>query len=133
MEQEEIDFEQEGVQIIARQAEGGMRDALSILDQALSLTQENSLTTDIAEEITGSISLGALDAYVAALIAHDAVAALDNLNLIFDSGKNMARFVTDLLQYLRDLIIVKTGGENHHASELFLENLKTPQDTVDKQ
>ena len=130
LEQEGIDFEQEGVQIIARRAEGGMRDALSILDQALSLTQENRLTTDIAEEITGSISLGALDAYVAALIAHDAVAALDKLNLIFDSGKNMARFVTDLLQYLRDLIIVKTGGENHHASELFLENLKTPQETL---
>ena len=130
LEQEGIDFEQEGVQIIARRAEGGMRDALSILDQALSLTQENRLTTDIAEEITGSISLEALDGYVAALIAHDAVAALDNLNLIFDSGKNMARFVTDLLQYLRDLIIVKTGGENHHASELFLENLKTPQDTL---
>ena len=130
LEQEGIDFEQEGVQIIARRAEGGMRDALSILDQALSLTQENRLTTDIAEEITGSISLGALDSYVAALIAHDAVTALDNLNLIFDSGKNMARFVTDLLQYLRDLIIVKTGGENHHASELFLENLKTPQETL---
>ena len=130
LEQEGIDFEQEGVQIIARRAEGGMRDALSILDQALSLTQENRLTTDIAEEITGSISLGALDAYVAALISHDAVTALDNLNLIFDSGKNMARFVTDLLQYLRDLIIVKTGGENHHASELFLENLKTSQETL---
>ena len=130
LEQEGINFEQEGVQIIARRAEGGMRDALSILDQALSLTQENRLTTDIAEEITGSISLGALDAYVAALIAHDAVTALDNLNLIFDSGKNMARFVTDLLQYLRDLIIVKTGGENTHASELFLENLKTPQETL---
>ena len=130
LEQEGIDFEKEGVQIIARRAEGGMRDALSILDQALSLTQENRLTTDIAEEITGSISLGALDAYVAALIAHDAVSALDNLNLIFDSGKNMARFVTDLLQYLRDLIIVKTGGENTHASELFLENLKTPQETL---
>ena len=130
LEQEGIDFEKEGVQIIARRAEGGMRDALSILDQALSLTQENRLTTDIAEEITGSISLGALDAYVAALIAHDAVTALDNLNLIFDSGKNMARFVTDLLQYLRDLIIVKTGGENHHTSELFLENIKTPQETL---
>lgn len=130
LEQEGIDFEKEGVQIIARRAEGGMRDALSILDQALSLTQENRLTTDIAEEITGLISLGALDAYVAALIAHDAVTALDNLNLIFDSGKNMARFVTDLLQYLRDLIIVKTGGENTHASELFLENLKTPQETL---
>lgn len=130
LEQEGIDFEQEGVQIIARRAEGGMRDALSILDQALSLTQENRLTTAIAEEITGSISLGALDAYVAALIAHDAVVALDNLNLIFDSGKNMARFVTDLLQYLRDLIIVKTGGENTHASEIFLDNLEARQETL---
>lgn len=36
---------------------------------------------------------------------------LDNLNLIFDKRKNMARFVTDLLQYLRDLIIVKTKGK----------------------
>ena len=130
LDQEGIAFEENAVQIIARRAEGGMRDALSILDQALSLSQDNRLTTEIAEEITGSISLGALDAYVAALLAHDTTAALDSLNVIFDSGKNMARFVTDLLQYLRDLLIVKTGGENTHASEVFLDNLNTPQETL---
>ena len=130
MQQENIDFENEAVQIIARRAEGGMRDALSILDQALSLTQDNQLTTAISEEITGSISLGALDAYVAAVLAHDTSVALKNLDVIFDSGKNMARFVTDLLQYLRDLLIVKTGGENTHTSESFLENLKTPQERL---
>ena len=48
------------MEIIARRAEGGMRDALSILDQALSLTQGNELTTAISEEITGTISLSAL-------------------------------------------------------------------------
>ena len=74
-----------------------MRDALSILDQALSLTGEAQLTTATAEEITGSISQEALDLYVAALSAQDATAALDQLNLIFDNGKNMARFVTDPL------------------------------------
>lgn len=42
-----------------------MRDALSILDQALSLTAENQLTLETAEEITGSISLRALDDYLA--------------------------------------------------------------------
>ena len=88
-----------------------MRDALSILDQALSLTAGAQLTTATAEEITGSISQEALDLYVAALAAQDATAALDQLNLIFDNGKNMARFVTDLLQYLRDLLIVQTGGK----------------------
>ena len=130
LNKEGIDYEEEAVAIIARRAEGGMRDALSILDQALSLTGEAQLTTATAEEITGSISQEALDLYVAALSAQDATAALDQLNLIFDNGKNMARFVTDLLQYLRDLLIVQTGGENLHVSERFNQNLAIPQATL---
>lgn len=130
LDKEGIDYEEEAVAIIARRAEGGMRDALSILDQALSLTGEAQLTTATAEEITGSISQEALDLYVAALSAQDATAALDQLNLIFDNGKNMARFVTDLLQYLRDLLIVQTGGENLHFSERFNQNLAIPQATL---
>ena len=130
LDKEGIDYEEEAVAIIARRAEGGMRDALSILDQALSLTGEAQLTTATAEEITGSISQEALDLYVAALSAQDATAALDQLNLIFDNGKNMARFVTDLLQYLRDLLIVQTGGENLHLSERFNQNLAIPQATL---
>lgn len=124
---EGIAYEADAVQIIARRAEGGMRDALSILDQALSLTAGSELTTAIAEEITGSISLAALDQYVAAILDHDATAALDQLAIIFDNGKNMARFVADLLQYLRDLLIVQTGGENTHASDLFATNLEADQ------
>ena len=127
---EGIAYEADAVQIIARRAEGGMRDALSILDQALSLTAGSELTTAIAEEITGSISLAALDQYVAAILAHDATAALDQLAIIFDNGKNMARFATDLLQYLRDLLIVQTGGENTHASDLFAANLESDQDRL---
>jgi len=127
LDKEGIDYEEEAVAIIARRAEGGMRDALSILDQALSLTAGAQLTTATAEEITGSISQEALDLYVAALAAQDATAALDQLNLIFDNGKNMARFVTDLLQYLRDLLIVQTGGENLHVSEQFNQNLAITQ------
>ena len=64
---------------------------------------------------------------MAAILAHDATAALDQLAIIFDNGKNMARFVTDLLQYLRDLLIVQTGGENTHASDLFAANLEADQ------
>ena len=130
LDKEGIDYEEEAVAIIARRAEGGMRDALSILDQALSLTAGAQLTTATAEEITGSISQEALDLYVAALSAQDATAALDQLNLIFDNGKNMSRFVTDLLQYLRDLLIVQTGGENLHVSERFNQNLAIPQATL---
>lgn len=130
LEKEGIDYETEAVEIIARRAEGGMRDALSILDQALSLTQEATLTTAVSEEITGTISLSALDHYVAALVQKDVPGALQNLDLIFENGKSMTRFVVDLLQYLRDILIVQAGGENTHHSDAFERNLALPQDVL---
>ena len=130
LEKENISSEPEAVEIIARRAEGGMRDALSILDQALSLTQGNELTTAISEEITGTISLSALDDYVAALSQQDVPKALDSLNLLFENGKSMTRFVTDFLQYLRDLLVVQTGGENTHHSPVFMDNLALSQESL---
>ncbi len=130
LEKENISSEPEAVEIIARRAEGGMRDALSILDQALSLTQGNALTTAISEEITGTISLSALDDYVAALSQQDVSKALDSLNLLFENGKSMTRFVTELLQYLRDLLVVQTGGENTHHSPVFMDNLALSQESL---
>ena len=130
LDKENISSEPEAVEIIARRAEGGMRDALSILDQALSLTQGNELTTAISEEITGTISLSALDNYVFALSQQDVPKALSCLNLLFDNGKSMTRFVTDLLHYLRDLLIVQAGGENTHHSSVFVENLALPQENL---
>lgn len=130
LEKEHISSEPDAVEIIARRAEGGMRDALSILDQALSLTQGNELTTAISEEITGTISLSALDDYVAALSQQDVPKALDSLNLLFENGKSMTRFVTDLLQYLRDLLVVQTGGENTHHSPVFMDNLALSQESL---
>ena len=130
LSKENISSEPEAVEIIARRAEGGMRDALSILDQALSLTQGNVLTTAISEEITGTISLSALDDYVAALSQQDVPRALDSLNLLFENGKSMTRFVTDLLQYLRDLLVVQTGGENTHHSPVFMDNLALSQESL---
>ena len=130
LEKEGIDYETEAVEIIARRAEGGMRDALSILDQALSLTQEATLTTAVSEEITGTISLSALDHYVATLAQKDVPGALQNLDLIFENGKSMTRFVVDLLQYLRDILIVQAGGENTHHSDAFERNLALPQDVL---
>ena len=130
LEKENISSEPDAVEIIARRAEGGMRDALSILDQALSLTQGNALTTAISEEITGTISLSALDDYVAALSQQDVPKALDSLNLLFENGKSMTRFVMDLLQYLRDLLVVQTGGENTHHSPVFMDNLALSQENI---
>ncbi|HFI0170303.1 TPA: DNA polymerase III subunit gamma/tau [Streptococcus suis] len=127
---EGLAFDEQALSIIARRAEGGMRDALSILDQALSLSQHQQVTVDIAEEITGSISLRALDDYVASLRQADSASALGHLQTLFDQGKSMSRFATDLLHYLRDLLIVQTGGENTHLTTGFTENLALAQDRI---
>ncbi|HEM2548348.1 TPA: DNA polymerase III subunit gamma/tau [Streptococcus suis] len=127
LSQEGLAFDEQALTIIARRAEGGMRDALSILDQALSLSHDQTVTLEIAEEITGSISLRALDDYIASLRQADSVSALGHLQTLFDQGKSMSRFATDLLHYLRDLLIVQTGGENTHLTAGFTDNLALDQ------
>ena len=130
LEKEGLTFDDEALTIIARRAEGGMRDALSILDQALSLSPDNHVSQAVAEEITGSIGLTALDSFVANVRYQDTTQALSNLETLFDNGKSMSRFATDLLEYFRDLLIVKAGGENSHHSPLFEENLSLEQDRL---
>ncbi|HES0454063.1 TPA: DNA polymerase III subunit gamma/tau, partial [Streptococcus pyogenes] len=107
LDKEGIAYEVDALNLIARRAEGGMRDALSILDQALSLSPDNQVTIAIAEEITGSISMLALGDYVRYVSQEQATQALAALETIYDSGKSMSRFATDLLTYLRDLLVVK--------------------------
>ena len=130
LEKEGLTFDDEALTIISRRAEGGMRDALSILDQALSLSADNNVSQSVAEEITGSIGLTALDSFVANVRNQDTTKALSNLETLFDNGKSMSRFATDLLEYFRDLLIVKAGGENSHHSPLFEENLSLEQDRL---
>ena len=130
LESEGISYESDALALIARRAEGGMRDALSILDQALSLTSDNQVSLAVAEEITGSISLSALDDYVSNVRNQQTSNALANLDTIYESGKSMGRFATDLLTYLRDILIVQTGGENTHSSPIFEENLIISQELI---
>lgn len=127
---EGIAFDEDALVIIARRAEGGMRDALSILDQALSLAPDNQVTVAVAEEITGSIGLVALDTYVSNIRQHQVTAALENLETLFNNGKSMSRFATDLLTYLRDLLIVQTGGTVARQTVAFSENLSIPQSQI---
>lgn len=101
---EKIEFEDAALDVIAKSAEGGMRDALSLLDQALSFS-DGQLAEKDALLVTGSIANEALISYVTALAASDGPTALDALEKIFLEGKNMLRFTEDLLTYFRDLLL----------------------------
>ncbi|HEP1428478.1 TPA: DNA polymerase III subunit gamma/tau [Streptococcus pyogenes] len=130
LDKEGVAYEVDALNLIARRAEGGMRDALSILDQALSLSPDNQVAIAIAEEITGSISILALGDYVRYVSQEQATQALAALETIYDSGKSMSRFATDLLTYLRDLLVVKAGGDNQRQSAVFDTNLSLSIDRI---
>ena len=118
---------------LAKAAEGGMRDALSLLDQALSFSS-GKLEENDALLVTGSIAADALVTYVAALFEHDEAKALMELDKIFSEGKNMLRFTEDLLAYLRDLLLDKNSqydrGQIFSWIDIAIESLKTIKETT---
>jgi len=94
--------------IIARAAEGGMRDALSLLDQAISFSHER-VTVDDALTVTGSVSQGFLHELGEAIGEKDVAKGLDALNELLFSGKDPSRFIEDFILFFRDMLLYKTA------------------------
>ncbi|MCL2858308.1 MAG: DNA polymerase III subunit gamma/tau [Streptococcaceae bacterium] len=108
LDEESVKYEDKALTVISKSAEGGMRDALSLLDQALSFSDVNSgLQEKDALLVTGSIAEVALVDYVNALSNSDEKEALEQLDKLFSEGKNMLRFTEDLLAYFRDMLLDK--------------------------
>lgn len=101
---EAVAFETDAIDLIATAADGGMRDALSTLDQALSFS-EDGLTLDVALLVTGAISKQALETYIMAISEEKVEEALTQLDQIFGDGKNMIRFTEDLMGHFRDMLL----------------------------
>lgn len=133
LQKEKIDFDEKALTIIAKSAEGGMRDALSILDQALSFSS-GKLEEKDALLVTGSIASEALVSYVEALEQSDGETALVELNKIFDEGKNMLRFTEDLLSYLRDLLLDEHTKISHNRLyqwiDIIIDSFRTLRETT---
>ena len=115
---EGVTFDEAAVALIANAADGGMRDALSTLDQALSFA-ENGLTLDVALLVTGAISKQALDAYITAIADQQVEDALTQLDTIFADGKNMIRFTEDLMSHFRDMLLAETPTVNVSKAQVF--------------
>lgn len=115
---EGVSFDEAAVALIANAADGGMRDALSTLDQALSFA-ENGLTLDVALLVTGAISKQALDAYITAIADQQVEDALTQLDTIFADGKNMIRFTEDLMSHFRDMLLAETPTVNVSKTQVF--------------
>lgn len=104
------EYEEEVLQIIAKASEGGMRDALSLLDQTISFANDR-ITVNDALIITGSVAQSVLHRIARAILENNAQEALESLHHLLAEGKDPTRIVEDLIQYYRDLLIYKNSPE----------------------
>ncbi|UJL46443.1 DNA polymerase III subunit gamma/tau [Virgibacillus sp. NKC19-16] len=108
LEAEDISVSQDAMETVALTAEGGMRDALSILDQAISYS-EDTVELDDVLAVTGGVSQGILTDIVKAMHEKDVKHALELLDKLIQSGKDPGRFVYDLIYFMRDLLLYKSA------------------------
>ncbi|MER1955575.1 MAG: DNA polymerase III subunit gamma/tau [Desemzia incerta] len=126
LQQENIAFEEDSLKVIARAAEGGMRDALSILDQAISFG-DNLVTMEHAMSVTGSLTQERLIGYFKAIIQNDTEKGLSLVQEILAEGKDVARFVEDLILFSRDILVYQQAPqkadllESAHIDDKFIE------------
>lgn len=110
LKQKQFEYDEKALNVIARAAEGGMRDALSILDQVLSFG-DNKVTLDNALLVTGSVTRENLIKYLSQVQNHETVAGLQTIHAILDEGKDTKRLLEDLINCCRDLLLYKQAPE----------------------
>lgn len=110
LKQKQFEYDEKALNVIARAAEGGMRDALSILDQVLSFG-DNEVTLDNALLVTGSVTRENLIKYLSQVQNHETVAGLQTIHAILDEGKDAKRLLEDLINCCRDLLLYKQAPE----------------------
>ena len=113
---EELEVSEDALYEIAKASEGGMRDALSLLDQAISYSTEKVSLEDVLS-ITGAVSQSFIVKIVQAIFNENIVEALDSVESLIKNGKDPARFVEDLIFYYRDVLLYQASEENVYLLE----------------
>ncbi len=110
-EKENIQISKEALNAIAESAEGGMRDALSILDQA-SVYAESEVTVEDVNSVTGNISNVKIIELLKYLNENNASGAISNINELLNMGKEVSRLITNVIQFCRDILLYKSVNES---------------------
>ncbi|KUP03894.1 DNA polymerase III subunit gamma/tau [Bacillus coahuilensis p1.1.43] len=114
-----VDVEEQALHVIARAAEGGMRDALSLLDQAISFSDDKVMVGD-ALTVTGAVAQVHLNQLAKAIHEKEASNALESLEELVNQGKDPSRLVEDLIMYFRDMLLFKTAPSLEQSLERVL-------------
>lgn len=103
---ESVQAEEPALYLIAREAQGGLRDALSLFDQVVSFTG-SKISLASVEEIVGVSTRRFIMDLIAAILKGDGTKALKIASSAFDAGAEMKRLSLDLLEYFRHLLVAQ--------------------------
>ena len=134
MENEKIDIEEEALAYIARLADGGMRDALSILEQSISFYYGETITLDKVQYLVGAVDTSILFKMVEAIASQNANEMLSLCEEVNTQGRSLRQFASDLLEHCRNLLVAKTtngGTDVLDYSREYVERLKVQADSIE--
>ncbi|MFE1032067.1 DNA polymerase III subunit gamma and tau [Streptomyces sp. NPDC058807] len=103
---EEIPVEEGVLPLVVRAGAGSVRDSMSVMDQLLAGAGADGVTYDMTTALLGYTDGSLLDSVVEAFVTGDGSAAFEVVDRVIESGNDPRRFVTDLLERLRDLVIL---------------------------
>ncbi|WNG39085.1 DNA polymerase III subunit gamma/tau [Archangium minus] len=109
-EQEKVAISETALSMVVRQSEGGMRDALSLLDQIFSACGAEPTNEAVADAL-GAIDRTVVQDFAEALVRKDAKRVLERVEEVFNRGTDLKRLTEELALQLRHLFVAKTLGE----------------------
>lgn len=118
IEEENIQIGKQAIKVIAESAEGGMRDAISLLDQVVSYS-DSKVTADDVHTIRGTVSNERLLDIATAIYQNNSVEAIRILDDLIDSGKESKRLVDNLIMFYRDMLIFKNTNVTEDVQTIF--------------
>lgn len=105
---ENIEIDNDALYEIARLADGGMRDAINILDQLVAYSN-SKITLDDIYKVNGSVSYGDLYELLKAIIDNDKVKIIEFVDNIDKNGKEISKFVEEMIIFLKDVVLYKNA------------------------
>lgn len=109
-DKEGLEVSPEALELLARQATGSLRDAISLLDQLSSTGKRIDL--ELAQTVLGTATSLAVVDVVSALLECDPGAGLDHIHKALDSGSDVRQFTRQIVDYLRSLLLIQIGDVN---------------------
>ena len=137
LESDDIKAEGRALEIIARNAQGAMRDALSVLDQCISYG-DGYITVEVVTDVLGTVNDEILFGFAETIIRKDTVKGMEIIEDVVSKGKDVHQFIKDLIYHFRNLMVCKASDNlegvvelpDEIIKDLKLQTQKTPLENI---